>query len=93
VLIDACEVCAYRQPEDAERPCPRCGNGIYVAMTVAKAYATAKEWAHPTKPAPELWHAIFPDQASYDASVESVAARIASGEVKPIEQEGGQANG
>lgn len=49
VLIDACEVCAYRQPEDAERPCPRCGNGIYVAMTVGKAYETAKEWAHPTK--------------------------------------------
>jgi hypothetical protein len=38
----------------------------------------------------EPWRAVFNTQAEYDASVENIAARIASGEVKPIEQEAEQ---
>jgi hypothetical protein len=37
-------------------------------------------------PPAEPWRAVFDTEAEYDASVKSVAARIASGEVKPIEQ-------
>jgi hypothetical protein len=44
-LVDACEHCAHRQPEDAELPCPRCGNGIYKAMSDVEAYELAKRYA------------------------------------------------